>query len=126
MDPVEYLWPSAQDNVAEFAAIVEAIGADPEAAALGAAAEQDVQVPPQDIVGSEALDDFPPAEEEQGALPRAVSAPAEGTRPRRGTRAGRQRQQDTKWWRTAFEAIQALCFPSLSSVRSGSRILRGI
>ena len=101
----------------EFASIVEIIGNDGEGIASGNADEQDVPVPPQDIVGGEPIEQV---EEEAEVPQRAASAPGEGIRQKttRGTRAGRQRQQrwDTRWWRTSCEAIQNFFRPYLGEV----------
>ena len=120
VDPVEYLWPGARESVESLVTNLS-----PQLAAANEIFEEVVveveepPVPPQDIVGGQQLPQAPatPPKAEPAAK-RAASAP-EAKPHRRGSRAGRYRQE--RWakkdWRTQVELIQEFIWNYLGHVR---------
>ena len=120
VDPVEYLWPGARESVESLVTNLSPLLA----AANEAFEEVEVEVdeppvPPQDIVGGQQLAQAPatPPKPEPAAK-RAASAP-EAKPHRRGSRAGRYRQE--RWakkdWRTQVELVQEFIWTYLGHVR---------
>ena len=121
VDPVEYLWPGARESVESLVTNLS-----PQLAAANEDLFEEVvvdveepPVPPQDIVGGQQLPQGPatPPKAEPAAK-RAASAP-EAKPHRRGSRAGRYRQE--RWakkdWRTQVELIQEFIWNYLGHVR---------
>ena len=120
VDPVEYLWPGARESVESLVTNLS-----PQLVAANEIFEEVVveveepPVPPQDIVGGQQLPQAPatPPKAEPAAK-RAASAP-EAKPHRRGSRAGRYRQE--RWakkdWRTQVELIQEFIWNYLGHVR---------
>ena len=126
VDPVEYLWPGARQRVHDLIPnIAPQLKApmDQDPPAEGS----DVPVPPQEIVGGE---EIPPQPEAEDPAPtagqRAASAPedkeraapAHGPGRRRGSRAGRERQERRlyKEWQTQITLIKRFIYPFLGNV----------
>ena len=116
VDPVEYLWPGARESVESLVTNLS-----PQLAAANEVFEEvEVEVDePPDIVGGQQLPQAPatPPKAEPAAK-RAASAP-EAKPHRRGSRAGRYRQE--RWakkdWRTQVELVQEFIWTYLGHVR---------
>ena len=126
VDPVEYLWPGARQRVHDLIPnIAPQLKApmDQDPPAEGS----DVPVPPQEIVGGEEIplqpeaeDPAPTARQRAASAPedKERAAPAHGPGRRRGSRAGRERQERKlyKEWQTQITLIKRFIYPFLGNV----------